>query len=99
MIEPANLEGAKVLLGVTREQESGEVSQEQFVGLASVKDEGSYCLVSIQCDDGESREYPFDARTLERAPPGEYWLRSTGEIVRNPDYLMTWIVTEGQENE
>ena len=99
MIEPAELDGAKVLIGVTREHLSGEVSQDQFVGVAQISDEESYCLISITCDDGEVREYPFDARTLAKAPPGEYRLRSTGQVVKNPDYLMTWIVTEGQPEE
>ena len=88
-----------MLIGVTREHSSGEISQEQFAGIAHVSDQVSYCLVSVMCDDGEVREYPFDVRTLEKAPPGEYRLRSTGQIVMNPDYLMTWIVSEGQENE
>ena len=99
MIEPTELEGAKLLVGITCEHLSGEISQEQFVGIASVQDQGSYCLISIMCDDGEVREYPFDARTLVKAPPGEYRLRSNDQIVKDPDYLMTWIATEGQPEE
>jgi hypothetical protein len=99
VIEPGELEGARLLVGITREHLSGEVSQEQFTGIAHVSDQQGYSLVSILCSDGEVREYPFDARTLEKAQPGEYRLRSTGEIVKNPDYLMTWIVTEGEPDE
>jgi hypothetical protein len=99
VIDAAELEGAKILIGITREHLSGEVSQEQFVGMAHISDQESYCLASILCDDDEVREYPFDTRVLQKAPPGEYRLRSTGEIVKNPDYLMTWVVTEGQPEE
>lgn len=99
MIEPAQLDGAMLLVGITREHRSGEVSQEQFCGTATISDHGAHCLVSIQCSDGEVREYPFDSRTLEKARPGEYRLRSTGEVIVNPDYLMTWIVSEGTGEE
>jgi hypothetical protein len=99
MIEPAQLDGAKVLVGITREHLSGKVSQDQFWGIAHVDDQGDYCLVTLECGDGESRSYPFDSRTIARAEPGEYRLRSTGEVVKNPDFLMSWTVTEGQPEE
>ncbi|MGN6058230.1 MAG: hypothetical protein ACTHOI_06565 [Sphingomicrobium sp.] len=99
MIEPAQLDGARILVGVTREHRSGDVSQEQFWGISRIEDQGDVCLVVVECSDGKIREYPFDNRTLAKAAPGEYRLRSTGEIVNDPDFLMTWIVTEGQPEE
>jgi hypothetical protein len=99
VIEPTQLDGKRLLVGVTRERPAGDSTQEQFAGTARIEDRGEYCLVVIDCSDGESREYPFDVRTLEMAPPGEYRLRSTGEIVTNPDFLMTWIVNEGPAEE
>jgi hypothetical protein len=38
---------------------------------------------------------PPDGRAFEEAPPGEYRLRSTGEVVIDPDYLATWTITHG----
>jgi hypothetical protein len=93
-IEPSEIDGRVVLLGITRLAEDGSYEQEQFVGLASIEDQQSYALVRISCNDGEVRDYPFDVRALQRAPAGEYRLRSTGEIVKNPDFLMTWTVTK-----
>jgi hypothetical protein len=29
---------------------------------------------------------------FEAAPPGEYRLRSSGEVVVNPDYITSWVV-------
>ncbi|MFX8668593.1 hypothetical protein ABTM51_20760, partial [Acinetobacter baumannii] len=84
-----------LLVGVTHIHSDGTVEQEQFVGTCSIEDRETYCLVNIDCSDGERRSYPFDARALERANHGEYRLRSTGEIVRNPDFLMTWEVSKG----
>ena len=35
-----------------------------------------------------------DLSSLKAAPAGEYRLRGTGEIVRDPDYLATWIIDQ-----
>ncbi|MES2136728.1 MAG: hypothetical protein V4502_06670 [Pseudomonadota bacterium] len=99
MIEPTQVDGKRILVGITREHVSGKVSQEQFVGVARIEDGNDLCLIVIECADGETREYPFDNRALTKAAPGEYRLRSSGEIVNNPDYLMTWIVSEGKPEE
>jgi hypothetical protein len=99
VIEPTQVDGKRILVGITREHASGEVSQEQFVGVARIKDANELCLIVIECAGGEAREYPFDNRALTKAAPGEYRLRSTGEIVNNPDYLMTWAVNEGKPKE
>jgi len=93
-IEPSEVEGRVILVGVTRLAKDGSYTQEQFAGLASIEDQQTYALVRIDCDDGQVREYPFDARTLQRAAPGEYRLRSTGKVITNPDFLMTWTVTK-----
>ena len=93
-IEPSHLQNRRILIGITHEASDGSSEREQFVGTASVSDRGEYCLITVDCNDGVKRDYPFDARALERAAPGEYRLHSTGEIVRNPDFLMTWTVTE-----
>ena len=94
IVEPTDLIGRKILVGITRFAPDGSYEQEQHVGIADIEDGETYALVRIQCGDGELRDYPFDQRALQRAPAGEYRLRSTGEIVRNPDFLMTWTVTK-----
>jgi hypothetical protein len=94
LIEPCDIAGRTILVGITRQARDGSYEQEQFVGIAGIEDCKTYALVRLRCDDGEVRDYPFDARTLQRAPAGEYRLRSTGQVVRNPDFLMTWIMEE-----
>lgn len=92
-IEPADLEEAIILVGITRMMPDGDYDQEQFSGIASIAlQSNGVNLVRIACDDGQTHEYPFDPRTLERAPPGEYRLRSTGQVIVDPHYLMTWTV-------
>ena len=41
---------------------------------------------------GEIFNLPPDLRSFERASPGEYRLKSTGEMVVDPDYLCTWTI-------
>jgi hypothetical protein len=97
-IQPEDLEEATILVGVTRMKPDGSYTQEQHCGVASiVTQENGIQVVQIACDDGEFREYPFDERTLEPAPPGEYRLRSTGQVIIDPHFLMTWI-SEGRLN-
>ncbi len=46
---------------------------------------------------GQEYVFPPDFRSLQKAEPGEYTLRSTKEVVLNPDYVCTWCV-HGQGN-
>ena len=87
-----------MLIGITRVSSDGSVEQEQYAGVAKIEDRGTFCLVNVGCSDGEMRRYPFDARAIESANHGDYRLRSTGEIVRDPDFLMTWEVSQGSED-
>ena len=98
-IEPNQLNGSVILVGITRFDEDGNYEQSQFAGKASVRDADTYCLVDLTCTDGEVRSFPFDRRSLAKARPGDYRLRSTGETITDPDYLMTWEVHKGQDDE
>jgi hypothetical protein len=35
---------------------------------------------------------PTDLKAFRPAAPGEYRLRSTGEVVKNPDLLTSWTI-------
>ena len=97
-IEPSDLEGAIILIGITRKHKDGTITQEQHSGVAIVRRYEGMSIIDVQCDDGVSRDYPFDARTLEVARPGEYRLGSTGKVIVDPHYLMTWIVEEALDS-
>ena len=43
--------------------------------------------------DGEVYRLPPDLRAFADAPRGEYRLRSTGEVVVDPDITATWTIT------
>ena len=48
-------------------------------------------------NDGEILGLPPDLSSTRIAPPGEYRLRSTGEVVVDPDYLTTWNINRSKE--
>lgn len=87
----AQLIGAHVLVGITHYDLAGNVERvEQFHGrvVKAAPGEG----VTIVDGGGQERWLPPHRDSYEPADPGEYRLRSTGEVVRDPDYLSTWDV-------
>lgn len=87
------LVGKRVIVGLTRFDADGNLlEQRQFHGeIADVAhDRGIAIRVA-----GRSDLYwlPPDLRSFRLAPPGEYRLRATSEVVVNPDLMATWTVT------
>ena len=70
------------------------IEQRQYWGTVIESNEN---IIRIRQSNGEEVTLPPDLRSTEPAPPGEYRLRSTGEIVIDPDFLSTWIVNEPPE--
>ena len=79
--------GKRLLVGISYVKANGEVDEEvQFVGTVTSVDP----LVAIDRGDGRTFTLPPDPDAFERAAPGEYRLRSTGEVVIDPDFVSTW---------
>jgi hypothetical protein len=55
--------------------------------------------VVIKLKDGSEVKLPPDISMLQTAPPGEYTLQSTQEVIINPDLMTTWISTTGEDPE
>lgn len=86
--------GKLLLVGITYYTESNEmIEQKQFYGTVT-KADASFILV--RQPDGTEFTLPMDLSCTKRARPGEYKLRSTGEIVTNPDFFATWNVIKGE---
>ena len=60
-----------------------------FVELIKADESG----IEIQQNDRNIFGLPPDLTAIDCAAPGEYRLKSTGEVVKNPDYLVTYSVT------
>jgi len=53
--------------------------------------------ICIKQKNGELFGLPPDLSSTKPAPPGEYRLNSTGEIVTDPDFLTTWTFYQAPE--
>jgi len=84
--------GKHLLVGLTYVRYGGEViEQKQLHGIVERINEQEGILIRLP--DDTLFKLPPDLRGIERATPGVYRLRSTGEEVHNPDYLYTWTIT------
>lgn len=89
-----DLVGKVLLVGVSYFAADGSfIEQEQFYGkvISASKDSG----IALDLDGnrvGEQFSLPPDTRSVYRAALGEYRLRSTGEVVVDPDYTATYTV-------
>ena len=91
-LNAAELLGAHVLVGITCLDRSGRVAEQyQFHGrvVRASRGEGIVIVNAV----GEELKLPPDGRAFVPADPGEYRLRSTGEVVVDPDYTATWTIT------
>ena len=87
-ITHGELLGRILLVGITYYTHDNEfIEQKQFYGRVT---EANESFIRIEQKNGEMITIPPDLRSTERARPGEYKLRSTGEVVINPDFLATW---------
>ena len=90
-INEEKLIGKTILVGMTFYNKDDEfVEQKQSWGEIVAVTENT---IFIKQKDGEEFDIPNDPSAIEIANPGKYRLRSTGEVVENPDFLSTWNVT------
>lgn len=83
--------GKKILVGITYMDKKGNViKMAQYVGKIIEADE-SKGIVIEEYNSKEILAVPPQLSAIKVAEPGEYKLKSTGEIVKNPDLLTTWI--------
>ena len=83
----------KILVSVTYfTQDEVLIEQKQFWGTVISSDEKG---IVIKLPNGDIASLPPDLRSTAFAQPGEYRLRSTGEIILDPDFLSVWNATRG----
>ena len=90
------LVGKYVLVGVTYLESDGETvkSQGQYHGRIVSADRTAG--IAIECEGkwaGKTMCLPPILEAFHPADPGDYRLRSTGEVVKDPEILATWSVT------
>jgi hypothetical protein len=90
--EAAKLVGATVLIGITRLHASGAEQEQMFGVIKSANSREGFEVTLKGSRTSETYWLPPDLRNFFAAPPGEYHLRGTGEVVTNPDYTSTWTI-------
>ena len=94
VISREELIGKVLLVGITYYTNDGElIEQKQYYGNVT---EASDTLIRIKLKDGSCFTLPPDLSSTKRARPGKYTLRSTGEVVSDPDFLATWNMYKGE---
>lgn len=88
--------GKTVLMAIRYRDESGSlIERQQLHGVIIKVDELSGIDVKLAGSRaGEVFKLPPDLHGFEDAPPGKYTLKSTGEVVENPDLIYTASVRE-----
>ncbi len=92
----SDLIGKTILIGLTYYTADNEfIEQKQYWGTVT---ESNQKGILVKLNDGEIFGLPPDLSSTKIAPPGEYRLRFTGEVVVDPDYLTTWNINRPREN-
>src|SRR5215210_6328706 len=90
--QAATLVGKHALVGLTYVNADGTVRRQvQVHGRITAVDE-TMVTMSL-AGSGEVFTLPPALAAFEPAPPGEYSLRSTGEVVVDPDLLASFTIT------
>jgi hypothetical protein len=90
----AAIVGKYVLVGITyHDHKDRFLEQRQFHGdIVSADPQDGFAIALRGKQAGETFWLPPDLQPFQPAKPGEYRLRSTGEVIADPDLLCTWTV-------
>lgn len=88
----ASVIGKHLLVGLThRSLDDQVVSLEQFHGTIDRINLQEGLILKLYAS-GEERSLPPDLSRLEKANAGEYRLKTTGEVVVDPDFTLMWTI-------
>lgn len=84
--------GRRILVGLTYvDADQKPIEQRQFHGVITRVSEKEGVVIRVANSD-EDYVLPPALEAISVAPKGEYRLRSTGEVVVDPDLMTTWTV-------
>jgi hypothetical protein len=90
MIDDGKYMGKHVLIGITYVDAEDQVVEQVQCHGKIIRIDGSG--IFVEQADGETFALPPDIESFRPAKPGVYRLRSSGEVVENPDFLSSWTV-------
>lgn len=86
-----HLKGKVFLVGLTFVDQEGKV-MEVYQTHGTVSKLTVDGFFKIRREDNSIFTIPYNKDTIKAAKEGEYREKSTGEIIKNPDFIMTWEV-------
>lgn len=88
--------GKRVLVGVTRQDRRGQhISDDQYHGVVVTADAVRGIEIELAgVRKGQRKWLPPATEPFEAAAQGQYRLRSTGEVVVDPDFTAQWTLTQ-----
>jgi ribosomal protein L19 len=90
--------GAVVVVGISFVTKDGGERRQQYAGtIDRFQGEGEDEAVILLCHDAVERAFPWDSENLSDVEPGNYRLNDEGTVVRDPDYVMQFVVHEDSE--
>ena len=90
-----DLIGKVILIGVTYvDQQDNLLDRKQWWGVVENASPDVGIRVALK-NSSDPCVLPPDLNSVKRAAPGEYRLKETGEIIKDPDFLTTWTCVEG----
>lgn len=91
----ARLPGKYVIVGLRYVGLNGAPDRlEQKHGVIAKADRREGIAIELQGSErGEFHWMPPQTSILQRAKPGTYRLKESGDVIEDPDYLATWVVT------
>jgi hypothetical protein len=92
----SHLPGKRVLVGLSTFDADGElVEREQVFGRVETVDADVGIRLALEGHrEGDAYVLPPDTRAFSRAQPGEYTLKTTGEVVSDPDFLVVYALQQ-----
>jgi len=90
--------GKLILIGLTYIDNKGHITKQKQIYGKIISIDKSKISIGLQgTHQGELFNLPPDIPTLKEAQLGDYHLRETGEIVTNPDLLVTYDINSSSE--
>jgi hypothetical protein len=90
--QAGEVSGKTVLAALTYLDASGAVIERKQIHGTVVRANSSEGIV-LELPDGDEYALPPDFTSFQKAPPGEYVLESSGDVVLDPDYICKFEVT------
>ena len=93
----ADLIGKVILIGVTYvDQEEQVLERKQWWGVIESASADDGIRVNLK-NSSDPCVLPPDLNAIRRAASGEYRLKESNEVIRDPDFLTTWTCVEPEK--